>query len=78
MATGMALGGRDEAPPPPKPWGGKGLEGEGAPTFGGLVGTAGLGLTSGGTWSDMSAEEKGEGGHTKGVLTDRKHRHVRK
>lgn len=55
----MALGGGAEMPPPPtpRPWGGKGLEGEGAPTFGGLAGTAGLGLTSGGTMSDMSANE---------------------
>lgn len=56
----MALGGSETPPPPPMPgpWGGKGLEGEGAPTFGGLAGTTGLGLTSGGTMSDMSAEEK--------------------
>lgn len=57
MGTGMLLGGRDETPLPPPPvpgpWGGKGEEGEGAPTFGGLAGTAGLGLTSGGTMSDM-------------------------
>lgn len=39
----------------PGPWVGKGLEGDGAPTLGGLAGTAGLGLTSGGTMSDMSA-----------------------
>lgn len=59
MGTGMALGGGAEVPPPPKPgaWGGKELEGEGMPTFGGLAGTAGLGLTSGGTMSDMSVEE---------------------
>lgn len=59
MGTGMPLGGSDETPPPPPmpgPWVGKGLEGEGAPTLGGLAGTAGLGLTSGGTTSDMSAE----------------------
>ncbi len=59
----MALGGGAETPPPPPmpgTWGGKELEGEGAPTFGGLAGTAGLGLTSGGTTSDMSTEEKGE------------------
>lgn len=54
----MALGGGAEKPPPPtpRPGGGKGLEGEGAPTFGGLAGTAGLGLTSGGTMSDMSTK----------------------
>lgn len=60
MGTGMPLGGRGEtppAPPMPGPWVGNGLEGEGAPTLGGLAGTAGLGLTSGGTTSDMSAEE---------------------
>lgn len=39
----------------PGPGVGKGLEGDGAPTLGGLAGTAGLGLTSGGTMSDMSA-----------------------
>lgn len=61
MGTGIPLGGRGEAPPTapmPGPCGGKGLEGEGAPTFGGLAGTAGLGLTSGGTMSDMSAGEQ--------------------
>lgn len=67
MGTGMALGGGAEVllspptpPPMPGPWGGKGLEGEGPPTFGGLAGTAGLGLTSGGTTSDMSTGEKKE------------------
>lgn len=61
MGTGMALGGgagTPPTPPMPGPCGGKGLEGEGAPTLGGLAGTAGLGLTSGGTMSDMSVEER--------------------
>lgn len=60
MGTGMPLGGRGGAllpPPMPGPWVGKGLEGEGAPTLGGLAGTAGLGLTSGGTTSDMSVDK---------------------
>lgn len=65
MGTGMLLGGRDETllppPPVPGPWGGKGVEGEGTPTFGGLAGTAGLGLTSGGTMSDMSTGEMRRG-----------------
>ena len=53
----MALGGG--APPPvPGACGGNGLEGDGTPTFGGLAGTAGLGLTSGGTTSDMSVTGK--------------------
>lgn len=61
MGTGMPLAeGADMPPPPtPSPCGGKGLEGEGAPTFGGLAGTAGLGLTSGGTMSDMSIKREG-------------------
>ena len=59
----MALGGGAGAgagaePPIPGPWGGKGLDGEGAPTWGGLAGTAGLGFTSGGTMSDMSIGER--------------------
>lgn len=56
----MELRGGAEIPPPPTPgpWGGKGLEGEGTPTFGGLAGTAGLGLTSGGTTSDMSEKKE--------------------
>lgn len=72
MGTGMPLGGRNEAPPPtptPRPWVGKGLEGEGAPTFGGLAGTAGLGLTSGGTMSDISAEGQESKNKTKNVGT---------
>lgn len=64
MGTGMQLGATETPPLPPPPppmaeaWGGKGLEGEGVPTCGGLAGTAGLGLTSGGTTSDMSTDRE--------------------
>lgn len=53
----MALGGGTEGPVLPIPEGtagGKGLEGDAAPTFGGFAGMAGLGFISGGTMSDMS------------------------
>lgn len=58
----MALGGGTEGPVLPIPEGtagGKGLDGDAAPTFGGFAGMAGLGFTSGGTMSDMySTPEK--------------------